>query len=181
MKVEAVMAHESENTPDWIKRHNQQAADERERAAESTQLRQAAGAVIRQRGSDFWSRFGKSAASNARALRQLEGEDLAGYCSLEEASQARNSVEHCCHLQVNRESARFGPELSQMNLWYTPGGNRIRCWYQHKDFGDIEFVARGNEVYAVFADRTFTAEQLGEYLVRFMAERVKAKRQRIAS
>jgi hypothetical protein len=175
------MADELGNTPEWIKQHNEQIADANERAMAAARLRQDAGGVIRNGGPDYWKRLANSAAENARALRQLKGEDLAGYCSISESPQAGNTTEHNCHLQVNRESVRFGPELSQMNLWYVPGTSRIRCWYQNMNFGDIELVVRGNEVYGVFAGKTLKAEQLGEHIVRFMAERVKASRQQIAS
>ena len=159
---------EQDNIPDWVKRKKRE-KEEEERKAEAEHQRQlAASKVVGEKGPDFWKHFVDQVGNNVRALKELEGEELVGMMSHE-----NNSAELHCYIQVNRQSVKWGPELSQMNLWYRPGTHRIRRWYQNADAGDIELISFGNEVRAK-VDRSgpFTAEQLADRLVEWMAEQV---------
>jgi hypothetical protein len=129
--------------------------------------------LIHDKGPEFWQQLVDRIGINVGALKELEldGEEIVGTMS-----HGNDGAERNCHIQVNRVSVRFGPELSQMNLWYRPGGNRIRRWYQNRDAGDIGLVSQGSEVRAV-VDRSgpFTAHRLADSLVEWMAEQVKAQ------
>jgi hypothetical protein len=131
--------------------------------------------LIQQGGPDFWKLLVDRVGVNVRALPELEGEELAGSASLSGASGGELS----CFIQVDRRSVRFGPQLSHMSLFYQSGGSRIRRWYQDQEMEDIALVTHRNEVRAVIdGDAPMTAQQFGDHIVEWMAERVKATRSR---
>jgi hypothetical protein len=164
------MTQEIDDTPAWIKKQQDKKAAEKRQVEEQQQRQFSASTVIHDKGSDFWQELVTQIALNAKALVKLEGEELAGYFSLNE-----RGPEHHCHLQVNRHSVRFGPELSLMNLWYAPGSAHIRRYYQNQNIGDIELVANHEEVRAIYNGRPVTARELADATVQWMAERVRAK------
>lgn len=165
--------NEKENIPDWIKKQKRQKAEEKRQANEISQRQLEAAMLIQQGGPDFWKQLVDRVGVNVRALPELEGEELTGSVSLSAASGGELS----CFIQVDRRSVRFGPELSHMSLFYRPGESRIRRWYQDREMSDIELVTYHNEVRAVIdGSAPMTAEDLGDQIVEWMAEHVKARR-----
>lgn len=169
------MDYQPDNTPEWIKQHNQETAAQKARTEAAAQRRQEAAVPIEVAGPDFWQRFVDRVLVNAQALEKLDGEELVGRVS-HATSPMRTGVEQNLYIQVNRQSVRFGPELSKMNLWYVPGGSRIRCWYQDQEMAEIQLAIRGNDVRAALAGNIHTAEDMADHIVQWMAERVKARR-----
>jgi len=108
---------------------------------------------------------------NGQALEKLDREELVGRVS-QATSPMRTGVEQNLYIQVNLQSVRFGPELSKMNLWYVPGGSRIRCWYQDQEMADIQLAIRGNDV----CERHTHCGRNGGPHRAVDAERVKARR-----
>jgi hypothetical protein len=154
-----------DNKPDWIKERNEEKAE---------QKRQEASASIEANGPEFWKRFTDRVVVNARALQQLDGEELFGFASVSSTEPVSSTeFEHNCHIQIERRSVKHGPEMTKMNLWYTPGENRIRYWYQDTERNDIQLVIQGNEIRAHDAGNTLTAEQLADRFIQTMAEHVK--------
>jgi hypothetical protein len=169
------MSSEQNNTPDWIKTHNREKAEEKRQSNEIGQRQLEASLVIKDTGPEFWKQLVDRVGVNVGALPSLEGEELAGSVSVTGTAGAELS----CHIQVDRRSVRLGPELSRMNLFYRPGESRIRRWYQNREMGDIELVKYRNEVRAVIEGANpMTAQELGDRTVEWMAERVKARRSR---
>jgi hypothetical protein len=164
------MTGQADNTPSWIKRHKGQKETEQNQAELDRQRQLEASTLIRDKGPDFWQQLVEHIAINVRALKELEGEELIGTISVSDQGHECN-----CYFQVNRQSVKFGPELSRMNLWYLPGGSRIRRWYQDQDIGDVELVAYGDEVRALYHSSPIGAQQLAELTVESMAERVKPR------
>jgi len=167
---------DQDNTPDWIKKHNQESADQKARVDAAERRRQQAAVSLRTAGPDFWQRFVNRVVANANALHTLNGEELVGNVS--HSLPGGMTPEHNCYIQVNRQSVRFGPELSKMNLWFAPGSSKIRCWYQDQEMVDIQLGVRGGSVCAALAGDLLTAEQLADHIVEWMAERVKAPKRR---
>ena len=164
------MTNES-NTPEWVRKHNEQKAEEARLATAATEQRRAAAASVQAGGPDFWTRFVDRTILNVRALPDLRGEELVGG-----VSPSTGGPEHSCHIQVNRQSVRYSPELSKMNLWYAPGGNQIRCWYQDQPMSNFVLGIRGDEVVANVGGDHYTAEQLADHVIEWMAARVKVRR-----
>jgi hypothetical protein len=165
------MNDESSNQPDWIKKSNREREEKKRQEDEDSQRQIKRALLVEQKGPDFWKRLLDRLADNVKALEKLEGEDLNG--SMSSGSPAG---ELDCQIHVNRSSVRFGPELSHMSLFYRPGGSRIRRWYQDQPIEDISLVEVNNEVLARAGNNTpMTAEQLADYIVESMAEKVKAR------
>jgi hypothetical protein len=158
------------NTPEWVRKHNEQKAEEARLEAAATDQRRAAAVSVRAGAPDFWTRFVAGVEVNARALRDLEGAELVGNVSV--SAPSSTSPEHQCHISVNRVSTRLGPLLSNMNLWYAPGGSHIRCWYQNQPLPDFGLGIRENEVLATVGGDQFTAEQLAEHVVQWMVKQL---------
>jgi hypothetical protein len=159
------------NTPEWVKKHNEELAEKERLAVEAAERRRAAAVSIRASGPDFWSRFVARVIVNVRALPGLRGEELVG-----SVSPSTGGPEHSCYIQVNRQSVRYLPELSKMNLWYAPGGNQIRCWYQNQPMPNFVLGIRGGKVLAAVGGDHYTAEQLADHIIEWMAARVKVRR-----
>jgi hypothetical protein len=168
------MTQEPDNIPDWIKRHNREKAEEQHQADEDRHRQLEASALIREHGPEFWRQLVEHLQLNANALKELQGEELFG-----SVSHSNGGGEQRCYIGVDRRSVKFGPELSRMNLFYKPGGQRIRCWYQDRAFGNIELVRYRDEVRAVDdGGSPKTAQQLANALVMWMAERVRPNQSR---
>jgi hypothetical protein len=165
------MAQHLNNTPAWIKRHQDQKAAEKKQAQDEHQRQAEASTLIHDKGLEFWQELVDQIAVNVSALKELEGEELVGT-----VSQSDHGLERNCYFQINRQSVRFGPELSRMSFWYLPGGGRIRRWYQNQNAGDIELVAYRDEVRALVNNRPVTARELADLIVQWMAEKVKVRR-----
>ena len=159
------------STPEWVRKHNEQKAQEARLEAAATEQRRAVAASVQAGGPDFWMRFVDRTIRNVRELPDLNGEELLG-----SVSPSTGGPEHSCHIQVNRSSVRYSPALSKMNLWYAPGGNQIRCWYQDQPMPNFVLGIRGNEVLATVAGDHYTAEQLADHVIEWMAARVKVRR-----
>jgi hypothetical protein len=169
------MTQEIDNTPAWIKKHQDQKATERKQAEAEHQRQLKASTLIHDKGPEFWQELTDQIGVNVRALKELEGEELIGTISVADQGAERN-----CYFQVNRQSVRLGPELSHMSFWYAPGGYRIRRWYQNQDIGDIELVAQGDAVRALLQNRPITARELADLTVQWMAEKVKVRRSSVS-
>lgn len=165
------MPDKPDDIPSWIATENEQKAAKAQAADEVAQREIDDSALIHKSSPQFWAQLVDRLGVNVKALPKLAGEELVG-----SVSQLASGGEENCHIQVNRQSVRFGPELSRMNLFYRPGGSRIRCWYQNQDAGDIELVRSGNEVRAIDGAARVTAHELADHLVKWMADRVKADR-----
>ena len=159
------------NTPEWIRKHNEQKAEESRLEATASEQRRAAAATVLAGGPDFWKRLVERTIINVRALPDLKDEELIG-----SVSPSTSGTEHSCHIEVNRSSVRYCPELSRMNLWYAPGGNQIRCWYQDQPMPNFILGVRGDEVLAAVGGDHYTAEQLADHIIEWMAARVKVQR-----
>ncbi|MGD0099269.1 MAG: hypothetical protein ABSC60_02865 [Acidobacteriota bacterium] len=167
------MIEKGDNTPKWIQKQKREKAEEKRQADEITQRQLDAAMLIQQKGPDFWQQLVNRLEANVTALPELEDEELAGSVS----PSAPSGGELSCFIEVDRRSVEFGPELSHMSLLYKSGGSRIRRWYQDREMNDIELVTYHNEVRAVIdGSAPMTAEDLGDQIVEWMAERVKAKR-----
>lgn len=164
------MSQEPDNAPDWIKKHNREMEDQNRQADEEGRRQLQASKVVEENGPAFSKQLVDRIGINVKALKELAGEELTGTISL-----ANHGRELNCYFQVNRQSVRYGPELSRMSLFYKPGGNRIRRWYQDQDAGDLQLVSNGNEVRASVGGTPATAQQLADHIVEWMAERVKAR------
>jgi len=159
------------NIPEWVRSHNERKAEEARLDAAAADQRGATAAAVQAGGPDFWKRFVDRTIVNVRALPDLKGEELIG-----SVSPSTGSPEHSCHIQVNRSSVPYGPELSKMNLWYAPGSNQIRCWYQDQPMPNFLLGVRGVEVLAAVGGDHYTAEQLADHIIEWMAARVKVRR-----
>jgi len=159
------------NTPAWVRKHIEREAEEARLDAAAAEQRGATAAAVQAGGLDFWKRFVDQTIVNVRALPDLKGEELIG-----SVSPSTGGPEHSSHIQVNRSSVRYGPELSKMNLWYAPGGNQIRCWYQDQPMPNFVLGVRGDEVLAAVGSDHYTAEQLADHIIEWMAARVKVRR-----
>jgi sulfur carrier protein ThiS len=162
------------NTPEWVRKHNEQKAEEARLEAAATEQRRVAVATVHAGGPDFWTRFVERTIVNVRVLPDLKDEELVGSAS--HALPGGMSPEHHLHIQVNRQSVRFHPALSKMNLWYAPGGNQIRRWYQDQEMPNLVLCASGEGVVASVDGRIYTAEQLADHVVEWMAARVQVRR-----
>jgi hypothetical protein len=159
------MTNQPDDTPEWIKKRNAEKAEQQRKEAESLQRQQDALALVEVGGSDFWKRFTDRVVLNTRALEQLEGEELFGSTSL-----SVSGAEHNCHIIVERRSIHHGgPDVTGMNLYYAPGGSRIRCYYRDAKKNDIQLVVHGKEIRAGYEGTPFTAEQLADHIVETMA------------
>ena len=159
------MTNQPDDTPEWIKKRNAEKAEQQRKETESLQRQQDALALVEAGGPDFWKRFTDRVVLNTRALEQLEGEELFGSTSL-----SVSGAEHNCHIIVERRSIHHGgADMTKMNLYYAPGGSRIRCWYQDTERNDIQLVVHGKEIRAVYEGTPFTAEQLADHIVETMA------------
>ena len=159
------------NIPEWVRSHNERKAEEARLDAAAADQRGATAAAVQAGGPDFWKRFIDRTIVNVRALPDLKGEELVGT-----VSPSTGGPEHSCDIQVNRQSVRYGPELSKMNLWYAPGGNQIRCWYQDQPMPNFVLGIGGGKVLAAVGGDHYTAEQLGDHIIEWMAARVKVRR-----
>lgn len=159
------------NTPEWVGKHNERTAEEARLETAAAEKRGATAATVQACGPDFWKRFVDRTIVNVRALPDLKGEELIG-----SVSPSTSAPEHSCHVQVNRSSIRYGPELSRMNLWYVPGGTQIRCWYQEQPVPNFVLGVRGDQVLAGVGSDQYTAEQLADHIIEWMAARVKVVR-----
>jgi hypothetical protein len=124
----------------------------------------------------FWQRFVDRAAANANALHKLDGEELVGSAS--HALPGGMSPEHNCYIRAARQSTYYGPEMAWMNLWYTPRGGRIRCYYLDQPMEDIQLMVRAGRICAAFQGDAIDAEELADRIVQGMTERVKARKRR---
>jgi hypothetical protein len=167
--MEAFMTNEP-STPEWVRKHNEQRAEEERLEAAVAAQRRVAVASVQADGPDFWTRLVNRTIVNVRALPDFKGEELAG-----SVSPSTGGPEHSCLIQVNRESVRYGAELSKMSLWYAPGGNQIRCWYQDQPLPNFVLGASGDGVVASVDGDIYTAEQLADHIVEWMAARVKVR------
>jgi len=158
------------STPEWVRKHNERKAEEARIEAATAEQRRVAAATVQAGAPDFWKRFVDRTIVNVRALPNLKGEELIG-----SVSPSTGGPENSCHIQVNRSSVRYGPELSRMNLWYSPGGNQIRCWYQDQPMPNFVLGVGGDEVLAAVGDDDYTAEQLADCIIEWMAARVKVR------
>jgi len=158
--------------PDWVKRQNEERAAEKARKDAEAQARHRAAVSVKSDGPGFWKRFTDRAVFDANAVKHLQGEELAATASVS------SGAEEALHLHVNRQSVTYGPELSRMNLWYARGGAVIRCSYQAQPMRDITLMAQGESVVALLNGDVYTAEELADHIIEWMAERVKAKRRR---
>ena len=162
--------------PGWIQQENDENAATARRADEGAQRRVQAAGFISERGIGYWDQLALALQFNAQGLSKLQGAELQG-----SVSKGATGPEHHLHIQVNRVSVKHGPELSRMNLWYQPGASRIRCWYQDQEQDDIQLIVSGKpeigrDVLAIFGSNPpMTADQLGEYVIRLMASKVRAK------
>jgi hypothetical protein len=156
--------------PGWIKeRQLEKAADDR-KVTEISQKQLDASKLVRERGREYWLRLLDRLKFNTDALPTL-GEEL--YGSTSPMGDPAGKGEVSCHIQVDRRSVTPGPALSHTNLFFQPGGNRIRLWYQDQSMGDLELQPSGEGLVAVVGDGTaLTAQELADYLVRRMAERI---------
>ncbi len=168
------MTNEPENQqlPDWIARRQQQKAEQDRRDDEVLQRQLEASKRVANEGPDFWNKFTTHLKVNAESLPAL-GEELVGGASLMNGNVTQ-SPELQCHIEVRRQSVSHVPEISQMNLWYQPGGSRIRCWYQNQKQADIVLQLGHNGVAAIIGNEMpMTAEQLAEHIVKWMADQVR--------
>jgi hypothetical protein len=163
--------HEESDLPDWIKKHQVQKAAEKKQAQDEQGQQLKASALIHEKGSEFWQELVERIETNMKALKELEGAELVGSVSHSDRGSERN-----CRFQANRQSVRFGPELSHMSFWHIPGKNRIRRWYQDQNAGEIELVAYGGEVRALANNRPITARELADLTIQRMVEKVKVRR-----
>jgi hypothetical protein len=158
--------------PDWIAERQREKAEQDRKAAEDAERQLVAAKQVQTGSPEFWQHLLDRLAFNVKALPELPDDELVGSVS---PMGAAHSPELSCHIQVNRQSVRRGPELSKMNLWYQPGGDRIRRWYQDRKMDDIDLQPGHNGVVAVIDGKMpMTAERLGDHIVRWMADRVRA-------
>jgi len=165
------MTNQPDDAPEWIRKRNAEKAEQKRLEEESLRGQQQALESIEAGGPDFWKRFTDRVVVNAKALQQLEGEELFGSASL-----SVTGPEHNCYILIERRSVKHGPEMTKMNLWYTPGGSRIRCWYQDTERNDLRLVIQGNEIRADYAGNILTTEQLADHFIQTMVEHVKPRR-----
>lgn len=173
------MANEPENhhVPEWIARRQAEKAEQARRDEEALQRQLAGSHRVANEGPGFWADLISQLKVNTQALPEL-GDELLGGASLLNDDLTKSPELHC-HIQVNRSSVQHDPEFSHMNLWYQPGGVRIRCWYQNQKCPDIELRAGRNELVAVIDNESpKTAKQLADHIVEWMADRVRYVEQR---
>jgi hypothetical protein len=78
--------------------------------------------------------------------------------------------------QIGRLSHRRQPEISQFNLFYRPGAQSIRRSYQFLTLPDIRLQAgRYGAVANVDNQGLFSAEELGEHIIKWIAERAQVR------
>jgi hypothetical protein len=167
------MARQVENTriPDWITKRELEKTAEEDKAKEISRQQFEASKLVQQGGREFWQQLLNRLKINTDALQRL-GDEL--YGSTSPMGDPAGGGEVSCHIQVDRRSVRLGPELSQMNLFYQPGGHRIRRWYQNRPLDDIELRPSQEGVVAVVDESIpMTSEELADSLVQSMAERVR--------
>jgi hypothetical protein len=174
MWTEVKMADESENRqyPEWIARRQREKREQERRDEEALQRRIEASGRVANEGLSFWDKLVARLKVNVEALPAL-GDELVGSASLPDRNATRSPELHC-HVEVNRQSVPHGPELSQMNLWYRPGGSVIRRWYQNQERSDIALQSGLNGIVAVIdSEAPKTAEELADHIVQWMADRVR--------
>jgi|SRR5665213_406774 len=165
------MPTESNNPqmPDWIARRQQEKAMQTRAEGEALQSQLDASKQVASGGPEFWARLTERLRINVDALPAL-GEELVGSVSL-----LTGVPELHCHVQVNRQSLKHGPELSHLNLWYRQGGFQIRRWYQDREMPDVILQPSRGTIIATIDNRYhLTAEQLADLIVERMADRVSA-------
>ena len=163
---------ESEDNPlpDWIAKRRQEKAEQERKDKEDQKKELAAAAQVQTGGPEFWKQLLDRLTLNVNSLPALIGDELVG-----NASRSTDGPELSCYIQVNRQSVKHGPALSQMNLWYKPGGYRIRRWYQNREMKDIILQAGSKGVSAVIdGSEPMTAVELGDNIVRNMVFQVRA-------
>jgi len=161
---------ESNALPEWIVKRQREKAELDRRVEENQQRALEAAQLIKTAGPMFWTQLQDRLTLNVTALPALIGEELVG-----NVSRSDEGHELGCHIQVNRQSAEHGPALSKTSLWYQPGGNRIRRWYQDCEAKDITLqVGRDGVVAVIAGNPPMTASQLGDRIVSSMAEGVRA-------
>jgi hypothetical protein len=173
LEIKMTIVQEGNPLPDWIVKRQREKTEQDHKAEEMAQRQLEAAKLVQEGGSEFWQHLIDRLAFNVKALTELPEEELAG--SVSPMGGAMHSPELSYHIQVNRQSVRLGPELSKMNLWYQPGGARIRRWYQDRKMEDITLQPGRQGVVAIIDDNMpMTAERLGDHIVSWMADRVRA-------
>jgi hypothetical protein len=178
MKLETKTMSESESNPlpGWIVREQREKAELDRKAKEDREKQLEAARLVQSEGREFWAQLLGRLELNVKALPALVGAELVGSAS---PSGGPTTPELSCHIQVNRQSVKHGPALSKMNLWYHPGGYRIRRWYQDCEMEDITLQPGRKGVEAVIDDYPpMTAVELGDHIVRNMALQVRADNDR---
>jgi len=159
--------------PGWVQHDNDRKTEAARKADAALQRRLQAGEFIRQRGMGYWEQLALALQFNAQGLEGLKGEELYGT-----VVKSVTGGEHQLHVRVDRRST--WPDSVWLNLWYSPGNGSIRCWYMDKERPNIELVVSGRpdigqDIVAMYADSPLTADQLGERIIRRMADQVQAK------
>lgn len=157
--------------PDWITKRKEESVEAKQKESDNTRRLLDAARKIESDGPDFWKRLTDRIFGNVKALPEL-GEELFG-----SAPVSTNGVELNCYILIERRSVRHGADMRKLNLWYQPGGNRIRSWYQDTEEDDIELlVSRDGNIRAQIAGRSLTAVELADSLVQTMVDHLKPRR-----
>lgn len=161
------------SVPGWIQKENDQKTKAVHEADAAASKAAHAGKLIQMRGPGYWDQLAIALQFNASALEKLEGEELHG-----SVSKSVTGTEHNLYVRVERRSVKHGPEFAWLNLWYVPGNGFMRCYYMDQMQPNIELTVIGQDLLAAFDSKRLIADQLGEDIVRQMAERVRAKHRR---
>jgi len=163
--------------PSWIQKENAQKAEAARDTDTAAQRRAEAADFMRHRSQVFWDQLTLALQFNAQALEKLAGEELHG-----SVSKSVTGMEHNLHIRVERRSVKHGPDFVWLNLWYMPGSNFMRCYYLDKAKPNIELIVSGRpglgrDILAIFGGSPLNADQLGERVIRHMAEHMRVNRQ----
>ncbi len=176
LAIEAELVTENLETPDWIKKDRDAAAETARREADETERTTAEGLSISKVAPDFWRTLVEQLKINTDALEpnytRSTDERIVGHTIPE--YDTTHTPDWSCDIRVERYSVKFGPVDSKLRLYFRPGTTTIRRVPNfHVDKQDeVDLVMQRTEVGVEVAGRVLAAKRFAEETVRRLFDQV---------